>query len=184
MCYAASRAASRGRSAGGRVTYHWLETGESVAGLQPINTNYTDLTINVPAGGIVRRMIISQCSFQLIDSARDVTSLSSAMWFRWITMDGVTPFGTLLYKDSRALRSSITSLYDPATLERIYTQTFELGDDELGVDQGSMARGSYRDVVGHSYTLRTSLQGGGGWGSGLQYAQSGFTFRVLYQVLP
>jgi len=184
ICYAARRAPLRRELAGDQVTYHWLETGNSVAGLQPINTNYPDLVINVPAGGIVRRMLITSNAFQLIDSARDVTSLSSAMWFRWITMDGVFPSGTLLYKDSRALRSSITTLYDIATVERIYTQTFELGDHELEVDQGNMARGSYRDAVGHSYHLRVSLQGFGGWGSGLQGAYSQYNFRVLYQVLP
>ena len=165
------------------MSYHWLETGNSVLGLQAINTNYPDLHIDVPAGGIVRRMLITATNFQLIDSARDVTTLSSAMWFRYITMDGAFPTGTLLYKDSRALRSSITCLYDPATLERIYTQTFELGDGELEVDQ-PMNRGRYTDVVGHRYYLRVSLQGAGGWGSGLQYAQSGYTWRVLYQILP
>lgn len=165
------------------MSYHWLESGNSVAGLQPINTDYPPLTITVPAGGIVRRMLITNTAFQLIDSARDVTSLSSAMLFRYITMDGAFPSGTLLYKDSRALRSSITCLYDIATVERIYTQTFELGDAELGVDQ-QMNRGRYTDSFAHDYHLRVSLQGGGGWGSGEQFAYSQYDWRVLYQVLP
>lgn len=165
------------------MSYHWLESGNSVAGLQPINTNYPDLTLTVPAGGIVRRMLITQTAFQLIDSARDVTSLSSAILYRYITMDGAFPLGTLLYKDSRALRSSITSLYDIATVERIYTQTFELGDAELAVDQ-PMNRGRYIDPFGHTYHLRVSLQGFGGWGSGLQGAYSQYSWRVLYQILP
>lgn len=164
------------------MPFTWLESGNSVSGLQPINSNYTDLEIAVPAGGIVRKMLITNTAFQLIDSARDVTSLSSAMWFRYITAGAVYPLGLLLYKDSRALKSSITSLYDVLTDERIYTQTFELGDKELEVNQ-KMARGKYTDTVGQTYHLRVSLQGGGGWGSGLQYAYSQYDWRVLYETL-
>jgi hypothetical protein len=169
----------------GRVavpTYTWVKSDVSISG-SLAHSLVTPITLAIPAGGVVKR-------FQLR------SNLVSAE-LTGIGYNSVGPGGLLqavefvdehfvsrtIFSSARAIPSWGTALYDPATLQRVYSQYFSAGDNELEINQGC-SYGKASDSFAKSITYSPGLF----WGvSGVLGPPDGvfqYEFAALYLTLP
>ncbi len=155
-----------------------FSTGAWAGGMGPM----PPLVAAIPAGGIIKRFQVNGAFTSMEQSLNSNAHSGDAIWQHDVSWNQGGP-DIRLYKSSVRLGHTAAALYDPATLERIYTEWWGGGDEILSFSQGC-SRGKHTDVVPSSVTYTPGLTGGfvlGNWLAG-GYLQYGFD--VLYETIP
>lgn len=115
-------------------TYTWVRTSTSEAGAITTGTHMT-LTLTIPAGSILKKYLIYGNSLQARNSAAGFDSIAPLQATQKITIGSTRIGARQIFYSVRRIPFEAVAIYDVATLERVYTQYFNAGDDELGVDE-------------------------------------------------
>lgn len=162
-------------------TYTWVVRDVSSAGAVS-NAVFNSILINVPAGGIVKRFQVRNCALMLHQTGIGAGTVGSLLWTHRVTRNGPPGVGRSLYHASVGAQGVLSSLYDVATLQRVYDQSVSAGDEALRVNQ-PCSYGSHTDVVPSTYQYTPSLFDTGGILSPAPPGYVQYEFAVLYETL-
>jgi len=141
------------------------------------------LDVFPPAGSIIKRFQVRNVFFLGVQSGVSVTALGGAVLLQQVLWGPSGLPTRSLYQAAKRLPSNIAALYDPATLQRIYSQQYEAGDLELGVNQ-PCSFGKHTEITPWQVRLTSYLYP---VGEGFQFNPSGqvsLEFAVLHESLP
>lgn len=136
-------------------TYTWLVGDESISGELTTGLLPT-ITLNVPAGGIVKRFMIRNTMLMGAQTGRDYNAIAPVSLSQQVQLFRIGHPPKNVFTSSRAVVFEATALYDFETSERIYTQYFNNGDNEFGFDQ-PCSYGKATDSSGPTIEYQSSL---------------------------
>lgn len=114
--------------------YHWVTIGGGSVPWVNANPPTRISTVAFPAGAQLRKILVNTSVVTLFQSAQNITGIANSYFvFETHFSSGVNS-GREVYNTKLRIPASVTSLYDPATLQRIYSQYCVGGDKDIGVD--------------------------------------------------
>jgi len=87
-----------------------------------------------PAGAQLRKILLSGMTIQVVQTDPAYTGIATVTFELNISFSSGANSGRQIYTTTRRIPCEMMNLYDPATLQRIYTSYGNAGDIELGVD--------------------------------------------------
>lgn len=119
------------------TTYTWTTAGDSTSGAL-LPGGLPALGFTVPPGSTLRRFMLRGSSFLGRISGNDYRYMTPWQWSHTVTVylpPDYTP--KPIYTSIRSIPTEFSQLYDFETSERIYTQLYTAGDNELAFDQST-----------------------------------------------
>lgn len=162
-------------------TYTWVTTGHSQTGAI-VGASLPALSLGAPANGIIKRF---QLRANLLSAEVDgigVSTIGPVQIQQNVQFNDGIHVPRNIFSANRAVPMAATALYDPATLQRVYSAYYAAGDNELEVNQGT-SYGKHTDSFPKGLICNVSIFVGT---SGLLPGLSGtfeFTFAMLYLTL-
>lgn len=136
------------------TTSHWLQSRISSTGFLR-NIGLLALpSVTIPAGGRLVRFVVNECAIHGTVSARGVNVVDNYTLSIAVRISSGAYSPRYIYQSLYRIPSAYTALYDPATLERIYSQWLNIGDAEVGTSR----RTSYGGTGKAAFTLATEVR--------------------------
>jgi hypothetical protein len=163
-------------------TYVWQETGFSTAA--PATSGALPaLTLTAPADAIWKRFLVRKCGFHWAQSVTSVFSIPSVWLEQQVHFIDDHGGDRTIYTTARLITSDVTSLYDTATNERVYTRYHAANDDQVGIDQG-VNYGKHTDTGTKSLVYESAIVEPGYGPAFLGAGLYEYQFAALYLTLP
>lgn len=159
------------------VTNHWLQGG--LDGTWTAGSAQPAINLAIPAGGIMKRFLMRAMSFQGYSTGVGFNAPAPLRLTMTVDITTGPDAPRNIYETMRVIPSRYVALYDNATLQRVYTQYIEGGDNELAFNQ----RCSYGTRAGPGFNVRLTM-GVFPLGGALTTpaGSAKYTFRVLYEI--
>lgn len=163
-------------------TNHWLTSGVSLSGVLT-SGGLPPVTLSVPAGGRVVRFQARGC--YLIAERSDIgfNNVSPGVVGMNVFYQPAGSSPRQIYTTRNGVPMAVAALYDPATLQRVYSAYYAGGDRDFAVNQ-SCSYGKHSGAFPATVTFDVSLL----WGTGLSgpdpAGQFGVDLAVLYDTVP
>jgi hypothetical protein len=164
------------------TTNTWVIGNQSVVGALTPGVK-TPIVLALPGNSTLVRFQIRNTLYHGAQDGIGVNAIGPVAVQWLINYARVASPSKQVFKSTRRVPSDSTALYDPATLQRVYSQTLCAGDDELGCNQ-STAHGKHSDPNLGSVTLNCTVYMFAG---GLAVPPVGlmeWEFAALYTTLP
>lgn len=158
--------------------YHWVQGG--------INTTWVNAapfstvqTVSFPAGAELKKVLLKQNTIAGVQSAEGFNMIAPMLVDCSASFATGANTGKTVFSYTRALQNNICVLDDFFTHQRIYSNYFCAGDNELGLDM----KCSWGKATEPAYTIRVGINIQGSGVPGLTYSSTGyvlFNVRFLY----
>jgi hypothetical protein len=140
------------------------------------------LDIVLPAGATLKRFLIQNQIMTGTTTGAGFGSVANFYYGQNVSFTSGQYVDRVIFRKQYAVANELVVLYDNATLQRIYSQLINCGDETFFVDQ----RASYGLLSGPAFNLRlvTGNAVGPGFTGALSNTKYQVVFKAIYETSP
>ena len=162
------------------VSNHWQIQGTG----GPWNAlgSLPNIDIAIPAGATLKRFVAFDHQFNAIQTGLAFNVVGNFSILQQVTIVGGPDNGHTLWQSIHPLTSNVVALNDVTTIQRVYTQYVNAGDDTLMINE----RTAFGKRTGPGFTLRYAVATfvGPNFAGALSYSSYNYAFKALYETVP